>query len=360
MENTNTADAATSSLRAFVIMPFGKSKEEEARFRSVYEHFKRILDDFGFEARRSDDIPGSKSILRDIISNISSSELIVADLTSLNANVFYELAIAHSLHKPTILLTQDPLSSLPFDLQQYHVVKYSRDFESMKSAEEALRQGAAAYLDRDSSYFGNPVSEFFGKEVAVLVESDDDELGIYDHFALVESGHHSLRELIQRLTEDQVRMSNELSKAAKDLEKAKSSRSRLAVLRRVAGVLDRSATLLSESSEEYQNELDNQEISIDGIFRDVDLAKSENLAAYKKMVSQMDELSSNLEFAKSGMEELRSSFQSAPSAERRFNRARDRMVAAIGEMFKAIDRHNDIVDRARKLGIQRTQDGSEV
>ena len=48
----------------------------------------------------------------------------VADLTGLNANVMYELALRHAAAKPLILITQDNLDDLPFDIDHERVIQW--------------------------------------------------------------------------------------------------------------------------------------------------------------------------------------------------------------------------------------------
>ena len=102
--------------KAFVIMPF------DAEARPVYEDFIRpTLDNLGFEVSRADDLLNQRNILRDILSSIASANLLVADLTDSNSNVYYELGLAHALRKPVILLGQD-IEEIPFDIRSYRLV----------------------------------------------------------------------------------------------------------------------------------------------------------------------------------------------------------------------------------------------
>ena len=80
--------------KAFVIMPF------DAELNEVYSAFLApILSEIGYDVRRADDIASQGNILRDIVESIAGADLIVADLTGLNPNVFYELGVAHALRK---------------------------------------------------------------------------------------------------------------------------------------------------------------------------------------------------------------------------------------------------------------------
>ena len=60
---------------------------------------------------RAQDLSSARNILADIVQGIEGATIVVADLTDLNPNVFYEVGIAHALQKPVILLTQDIDSS---------------------------------------------------------------------------------------------------------------------------------------------------------------------------------------------------------------------------------------------------------
>jgi hypothetical protein len=103
-------------LRAFVIMPF------DPEFNSIYEQLiKPSLEDAGYEVARADNIIDQQNIIRDIVVGIARADLIIADLTTTNANVFYELGLCHGLRIPTIMLAQS-MDEVPFDLRSYRVL----------------------------------------------------------------------------------------------------------------------------------------------------------------------------------------------------------------------------------------------
>src|SRR5260370_37561658 len=96
----------------FVIMPIGSP----TRDRIKYDLFKEIYEDIirpavreanqELECIRADEIREAGNIVRDIVSHLCEAELVVADLTDQNPNVFYELGVRHALGKSTILLAQ--------------------------------------------------------------------------------------------------------------------------------------------------------------------------------------------------------------------------------------------------------------
>jgi hypothetical protein len=99
-------------------MPFN------SRFDGIWQYIIRpTFEERGLQCLRADDIFKPGSILDDILRSIKESDLIIADLTEQNANVYYELGYAHGLGKVVALITRD-LSTLPFDLKQQRVVVY--------------------------------------------------------------------------------------------------------------------------------------------------------------------------------------------------------------------------------------------
>jgi len=80
-------------------------------------------------------LPGGAQWSKAIAEAIQQADMIVADVSSPNPNVFYELGLAASLRKPTvILLSTEAKGSLPPDLASYQIVTYDpNDLRSLKS-----------------------------------------------------------------------------------------------------------------------------------------------------------------------------------------------------------------------------------
>jgi hypothetical protein len=89
------------SRKCFVMMPFDPS------FNGAWEHVLRpTVTAVGDECKRADDFFNPAPIINDVRGSIRNADYLIADLTGKNANVFYELRIAHALGKPVILLAQ--------------------------------------------------------------------------------------------------------------------------------------------------------------------------------------------------------------------------------------------------------------
>jgi len=104
--------------QAFVLCPFREP------FDTIYnDHILRALSSIGLLSIRADDIYGIDPIMEDIWTGINESSVIIAEITGRNANVMYEVGIAHTIGKPVILLTQN-LEDVPFDLRHYRFIHY--------------------------------------------------------------------------------------------------------------------------------------------------------------------------------------------------------------------------------------------
>jgi hypothetical protein len=102
----------------FVLMPFAKGYDD------VYHlGIKAASDKAGAYAERLDEQMFKESMLQRIHNQIAKADVIVADMTGRNPNVFYEVGYAHALGKVVILLTQKG-DDIPFDLKHYRHIVY--------------------------------------------------------------------------------------------------------------------------------------------------------------------------------------------------------------------------------------------
>jgi hypothetical protein len=101
----------------FVAMPFDPS------FDDLYHlGIKPACEKAGAVAERVDEQIFQESILQRIYSQIAKADVVVADVTGMSPNVFYEIGYAHALGKSVVLLAGSE-DDIPFDLKHYtHVV----------------------------------------------------------------------------------------------------------------------------------------------------------------------------------------------------------------------------------------------
>jgi hypothetical protein len=158
--------------KAFVLMPF------DTEFTAIYEQLiKPSLEVVGYEVARADSFLHQQNILRDIVKGIATADLIIAEVTTPNPNVFYELGICHGLRKPTVLLTQS-IDEVPFDLRGYRVQVYSTQFHEIDILKDALRKIGESHR-RQEIEFGSPVIDFLSADdipgqSTLIVEAEED------------------------------------------------------------------------------------------------------------------------------------------------------------------------------------------
>lgn len=111
----------------FVLMPFSND------FDDVYQlGIKPACIDAGAYCERVDEQIFQESILERIYNQIGKADIVVADMTDRNPNVFYETGYAHALGKRVVLLTRNA-DDIPFDLQHYPHIVYSGKIAYLKS-----------------------------------------------------------------------------------------------------------------------------------------------------------------------------------------------------------------------------------
>lgn len=120
----------------FVIMPFS----EDLHFFYLYtrNHIERV---HRMDCERSDAQVLTIPILEKINTYIRKADVIIADCTGRNANVFYELGIAHAHEKNVILITKDEVSDAPSDIRHFEFIRYDlqKDKEFYEHLDNALR-----------------------------------------------------------------------------------------------------------------------------------------------------------------------------------------------------------------------------
>jgi hypothetical protein len=143
----STAEAAKPPL-CFVIGPIGKDLSSERKHADLLLHavIKHVLEaeEFGYKVKRADEDADPGMIGDRVISDIIHAELVVADLTDLNPNAFYELGIRHSNEKPTIHIARSG-TPLPFDNLAHRTIFIDlADWESIQRGRDQLTRSARA------------------------------------------------------------------------------------------------------------------------------------------------------------------------------------------------------------------------
>ena len=145
--------------QCFVISPIGEP-DSETRKRSdqVLQHVVRpAANSCGYKAVRADEIDKPGIITSQVIQHVVNADLVVADLTERNPNVFYELAIRHALKKPLVQIIRKG-EAIPFDVAATRTIFVDhKDLDSVEAARNGIIEQIKA-LEKDSSDIETPIS----------------------------------------------------------------------------------------------------------------------------------------------------------------------------------------------------------
>ncbi len=120
--------------RAFIVMPF------HGAFDDLHnEVIRKVCASIELEAIRADENAGPGLVVADIAQQIRDAQVVIADVTEPNCNVYYEIGYAHALNKPTILLAQHG-TKLPFDVSPFRTLFYQNTIGGKTKLETSLKQ----------------------------------------------------------------------------------------------------------------------------------------------------------------------------------------------------------------------------
>jgi hypothetical protein len=112
-------------------MPFGKKKDEkgqEINFDLIYKDLiQPAIEEAGMEAVRADEEMVSGFIHKPMYERLLLCEYAIADLTTANANVFYELGVRHAARPHHTLSIFSENTTLPFDVRPLRSYPYKMD-----------------------------------------------------------------------------------------------------------------------------------------------------------------------------------------------------------------------------------------
>ena len=150
-------------LHVFVIMPFGKKQGID--FDAIYEGLiKPALDGEGFEVFRADDEITAGNIRTDMFQELLLADLVVADLSIDNPNVWYELGVRHALRaRGMIQIASSVRERMPFDVYTDRKLRYHVQDGVPDSAflEEDCQKLAAMARETLASWHGKKISPVF-------------------------------------------------------------------------------------------------------------------------------------------------------------------------------------------------------
>ncbi len=150
---TNTSNNKKS---CFIITPIGSADSDIRRKAEgvITSAIKPILESNGFEMIVPHYMTNPGAIEMAIIQQILECDLVIANLTGLNPNVMYELAVRHSFGKPVVCIAERN-TRLPFDIHSIRVLPYTDDMSGTTELQRDLPGYIDSAMNDDGKY--NPI-----------------------------------------------------------------------------------------------------------------------------------------------------------------------------------------------------------
>lgn len=190
----------SSKKKCFVICPIG-DEGTPTRFwaDNVLECIiTPALNKFQYELPiRADKISTPGNITPQVIEHLFESDLVIADMTDFNPNVFYELAIRHMSDKPVIHMIKEG-QNLPFDNQDYRTIFFEITAKNAHYARKELEKQIESIERGEESY--NPITTARIVSKWKTSESVDEQFKA-EMFESVSSLNNKVEELTRKLVE---------------------------------------------------------------------------------------------------------------------------------------------------------------
>lgn len=143
----------------FVIGPIGAENSEIRRHADwlLEGIITPVVTEFGFRIVRADKIATPGMIDSQVINHVIDAELVVADLSNWNPNVFYELGLRHMAEGAVIHMIDRANEEIPFDVKPYRTILFGwASFNEFEQSKEDLRAQVREVLD-ETHAVDNPV-----------------------------------------------------------------------------------------------------------------------------------------------------------------------------------------------------------
>jgi len=118
-------------MKCFVVMGFGKKTDYQSSpprvidlDKTYHNIVKPAVVEAGFECIRADEIIHSTVIDKPMYEHLREADLVIADLSTSNANAIYELGVRHALRPHATIVMAEDKFAFPFDLNHLSIMKY--------------------------------------------------------------------------------------------------------------------------------------------------------------------------------------------------------------------------------------------
>ncbi|EOO73369.1 hypothetical protein CN966_30495 [Bacillus cereus] len=160
----------------FIITPIGDGKSDIRRAADgvIDAVIVPALIEIGFQEENikvAHRMANPGSINKQVITSILQSDIAIANLTTLNPNVMYELAIRHAVRKPVIQICQEG-TRLPFDITEERTIFYTNDMAGVLELNDNFRNMVVQAIEDEEP--DNPIYRVIEANTIMKNVDEDD------------------------------------------------------------------------------------------------------------------------------------------------------------------------------------------
>jgi hypothetical protein len=366
--------------KVFMIMPF--SEDFEALFVELQSRFAEK-----YEFTNAGDMDNQQSIIRSIVEGLINADVVIADLTNRNANVFYELGLAHALNKKVIIITQS-IDELPFDIKAYRAFEYSLLFYKMPKLIEELTQRLDGAISGKMKY-GSPISDFAPSNVTTSLKEEEKtanseeegektgvsektdtskengekpvdaqteneetgDMGFLDYSAEFHESTEEIVTSIESIGTDLDAMSKSVGEANRDLNRAKTNSKTLNpafvrnLARRLAAPINDFACKLNANTTTISSRWGIAENCYLSMLDDPHIQTPENIAGVKTSIDSLYSMQQAIDTSNGQVEDFENSLRSCLGLERQLNKALNATINELDQYLSITDSMKSSIDR---------------
>ena len=163
--------------KCFVACPIGEAGSDiRKRSDTLLQYIIRpVCEQGGFEVARADEMNNHDSITGAVIEALETADLVIADLTGNNPNVFYEIGYRKALRLPAIHLCEEG-STIPFDVHDVRAISYRLDLSGADEAKERLARMIKDIPLDSAANPAHPAAQLQAADVMQMLYSIEDSV----------------------------------------------------------------------------------------------------------------------------------------------------------------------------------------